>query len=111
MYNFREDKLLCTDLVRGFPKEMIKEIEPFLVGLSNYNIKGLHGIKGIDDQYQIAFELEKIYKIIFNYYKDKSMSLRFTTKDDTPILNVKNVIVSDKLGLIIYGDKIDIVRL
>lgn len=115
MFNLNEDKLLCSELVHTFPKDMILRIEKIINQLCNYDIKGVSAIKGINEHYNILFEIEEIYKIIFDYYENKTMSLKFTNKIDEQILNVKDVTEAsnEKINLIIqvieetiYKDKL-----
>lgn len=103
MFNLSEDKVLCSELVRSFPKDMIKNIEHVVSKLNEHNIKGLSAIKGVNEHYNITFQLEEVYKILFDYFENKSMSLKFTTNDKEPILNVKDITEAseEKLNLIV----------
>ena len=101
MYNLSDDKVLSTDLVHSFPKKMILEIEKVLVNLSKYDIKGIYAIKGISDHYQVAFNICKTHKLIFDYDKDENLSLTFMTINDEKILSVNSISDEDKINLIV----------
>ena len=103
MFNLKDDSVLCSELVRSFPKDMIKQIEIILSKLNNYNVKGVSAIKGVNEHYNMVFQIEKLYKLIFDYYENTSMSLKFSTKENENILNVKDVTESsdEKLNLIV----------
>lgn len=102
MKNLREDKVLSSELVHSFPNDMLKHIENVLNRLNDKNIKGLSAIKGINEHYNIVFELEELYKLLFDYYENKTMSLKFTSKTNDQILNVKDITEAseEKLNLI-----------
>lgn len=100
MYSLNEDKIMCSNLVRSFPKEMIMQVKDVLDGLSNYDINGLWVAKISENNYRMCFELEELYKLIFAYKQEKKLSLEFIDFNKDKILSVNSIDSEEKRKLI-----------
>ena len=98
-FDLSEDKVLSSELVHNFPKEMIGQVSNVLKKLDNYTIKGLYGIKVTENIYKLAFELEEKYKLLFSY-NNKNILLNLVTKKDELLVSIKQIDSDEKIELI-----------
>ena len=100
MFDLSEDKVLSSELVHNFPKDMLCKVTNILKGLDNYDIKGLYGVKVYENKYNLAFEIALKYKLLFGYDVSKNVSVLFETKKDEPLLSINEVDSDEKISLI-----------
>ena len=100
MYDFSHDKVLGSEVVRKFPREMVTRSVAVLSSLDDYEMRGMYGIKVTDNKFILAFSVATNYKVLFSYDDTKQLGLNLATKKDELILSMDNVDSNEKINLI-----------